>query len=41
MKYDTDEEGFPNNADLLKLQSSGDIWFGPFNTYYPEADDLH
>jgi len=41
VNYDTDEEGCPNNTDLIKLQNTGDIWYGPFNTYFPEVDDVH
>ncbi|BCE03215.1 hypothetical protein [Marinicellulosiphila megalodicopiae] len=39
--YDTLEDGLPDNEDLLKLQSTGAIWYGPFNTYLPEMDDVH
>ena len=41
MNFDTDEDDCPNNQDLIKLQNSGDIWYGPFNTYLPEVDNLH
>ncbi|WP_369157937.1 hypothetical protein [Candidatus Thiodiazotropha sp. LNASS1] len=38
--YDTDEEGYPGNADLIHLQENGGIWYGPFNLYPPEDIQL-
>lgn len=34
--YDSDEEGYPGNEELMNLQINGGIWYGPFNCYPPE-----
>ncbi len=31
--YDTDEEGYPGNDDLIRLKETGDVWYGPFNLW--------
>lgn len=39
--FDTEEEGYPNNADLEKIRDTMGLWYGPFYTfpYEPEAED--
>ena len=36
--YDTDEKGYPGNADLAKLKEELGLWYGPFYTF-PHEDD--
>ena len=38
--YDTDEEGYPGNRDLIHLQNTGEIWYGPFHTFETETELL-
>lgn len=36
--YDTDEAGYPGNANLEELRLQGGRWYGPFNTFpYEDA----
>ena len=37
MDYDTDEEGYPGNEALESIRANGDVFYGPFNGYGPEA----
>ncbi len=39
--FDTDEEGYPGNQDLINLQNNGGIWYGPFNCFPPEESQHH
>jgi len=36
--YDTDEEGYPGNKDLIHLGRTGEIWYGPFHVYETENE---
>ena len=36
--YDTDEKGYPNNKDLEVVRDEEGYWYGPFNTF-PYDDD--
>ncbi|GAA6170308.1 hypothetical protein [Sessilibacter corallicola] len=38
--YDTDEEGYPDNEDLMNLHRNGGIWYGPFHCYPPEKHQV-
>ena len=37
---ETEEEGYPNKEDLVKIMNERDIWYGPFYTYPPEQKDI-
>ncbi|MCU7838548.1 MAG: hypothetical protein KZQ94_04095 [Candidatus Thiodiazotropha sp. (ex Troendleina suluensis)] len=39
--YDTNEEGYPNNKDLIKIQESRTMWYSPFNCFPPEEKEIH
>lgn len=39
--FDAGEDGYPNNQDLLRIQKTNEIWYGPFNCYPPEAKEVH
>ena len=39
--FDTDEKGYPGNADLAKLREECGLWYGPFYTYpHEEAETV-
>ncbi len=40
LDYDTEEEGYPDNQDLMNLQANGGIWYGPFHCYPPEETQV-
>ena len=40
-EFDTDEEGYPDNEDLLNIQKTGGVWYGPFNWWPREKDNVH
>ncbi len=36
-----DEEGYPELEDLIRIQASDEIWYGPFNVFPPEQHEIH
>ncbi len=38
--FDTGEEGYPNNQELLNLKINGGYWYGPFHGFPPENNAL-
>jgi hypothetical protein len=38
--YDTDEEGYPGNADLEEIRLHGGCWYGPFITFPHDEDSV-
>lgn len=40
MDCGSEEDGYPNNEDLINLKTNGGIWYGPFNCYPPEGSQL-
>ena len=37
--YDSDEKGYPGNADLQDIRNNADVWYGPFNCFPHERDE--
>jgi len=38
--YDSDEAGYPGNADLEEIRLRGGRWYGPFNAFrFDELDE--
>ncbi len=38
--FKEEEEGYPLKADLINLLENGGVWYGPFNCYPPEGNQL-
>ena len=39
--YSTNDEGYPITEDLIQIQESNTMWYGPFNCYPPEEKEVH